>query len=119
MNIRTATIRPPRRRIYSPATMKRKPARRSTAWAIRISRLEAAGMIAAFVLFGVGLWTSYEVNRISADITQLQNEQTTLMETASRLEQQKKLLLSEKNLAPLGTKLGLHPAKPGQTVTLN
>ncbi len=115
MNIRTATIRTPRRRIYSPATMRRKPATST----FRISKLEIAGMFAAFVLFCIGVWTSYEVKQISADITRLHSEQMALSEDGARLEQEKARLTGAEYLAPLGRKLGLHPAKPGQTVTLN
>jgi hypothetical protein len=86
---------------------------------IRLSRLEIAGIFAAIVLFCTGLWTSYQVNRISADITRLKSDHIVLSETGTQLEKQREKLLRKEYLAPLGRKLGLHPPKSDQVITLN
>ncbi len=119
MNIRTATLRTSKRRVYSPASVRRRPVKTRSRVGVRLSRLEMVGIFAAVVLFCTGLWTSYEVNRISTDITQLNREKVMLTEAGDRLEQQKERMLGKGYLTPLGRKFGLHPPASGQVVTLN
>ncbi len=119
MNIRTATVRAPRRRTYSPAAGRRRSLRSKSSAGIRLSRLEVAGMLAACILFALGLWTSYEVRRIATDISQLNMESIALQDTRRKLDQQQNNLLKSEYLAPLGKKLGLHSPDAGQVVTLN
>lgn len=77
------------------------------------------GMVTACVLFSLGLWTSYEINKITGDIAQLKKETVVLQDTRRGLEQQHGNLLKAEFLAPLGKKIGLHPPEAGQVVTLN
>ena len=84
----------------------------------RLSRLEIAGIFAALVLLATGLWTSYEVNRISDDIARLNSDHMVLAETGNKLEKQREKLLRKEYLAPIGARLGLHPPKSDQVFTL-
>jgi len=118
VNIRTATLRTPRRRIYSPSSVRRLPVKSRASAGLRLSRLEIAGIFAALVLFCTGVWTSYEVNRISDDIARLNSDHMVLAETGSQLERQREKLLRKEYLAPVGARLGLHPPKSDQIFTL-
>ena len=119
MNIRTATVRSPRRRTYSSVSGRKRPVKSRSTAGFSLSRLEMAGMITACVLFFMGLWTSYEVRIIATDISQLNIESVALQDTQRRLEQEHDKLLKTEYLAPIGKKLGLHPPEAGQIVTLN
>ncbi len=119
MNIRAATIRGTRRRTYRPAPVGRRSYRAKSRARIRFSRLELVGVAAAVLLFGLGLWTSYEVRTVATEISMLKVRSAELDSTYRSLAEQEAAMLERKNLARLGLKLGLHNPEASQVVTLN
>ncbi len=119
MNMRAATIRGTGRGTYRSSAVGRAPYRARSRARMRLGRLELLGVAAAVLLFGLGLWTSYEVRTLAAEIAMLKARSAELDSAHRSLSEQEAAMLDRKNLARLGLRLGLHRPGAGQVVTLN
>ena len=119
MNIRAATVRGTRRRTYTPTPVGRRSYRARSRAGIRLSKLEMLGVATAVLLFGLGLWTSYEVRTLATEISRLEIRSAEQDTAHKSLAEQEAGMLDRENLARLGARLGLHKPEASQVVALN
>ncbi len=117
MTIKSATIRMPQRRGYSPRAVRR----RSGISGASLFRSSLRGFLAfTFLLLFLGLsvYTSYKVKLVASDIGTLEEKYAALQQENIQLNAQLDGMTSNVTLAKLGKRLGLRPPAEDQIITL-
>ncbi|RUM93376.1 MAG: hypothetical protein DSZ23_00060 [Thermodesulfatator sp.] len=119
MTTKSATLRMPQRRIYSPArNNKTRRAASPITIPVKFSLKAVAAIFILSVFVGLSFITSYKIRSIAQEIQMLENRYLTVTQENKILSEKFSAVANPKKLAALGKKLGLRQPSTDQIITL-
>ncbi len=117
MTTKSATLRMPQRRVYSPVNRRRKRTRLISMPAT-LSLKAVASVLVLGLFLGLSFITSYKIQAVANDMRMLEERYSTLLQENSMLTKKFSAMASQDRLAKIGKRLGLHQPGEDQIVTL-
>ncbi len=118
MTIKSATLRMPQRRVYSPASRRRRNTRSFVSIPAGFSLKAAAALLVLSLFLGLSFITSYKIHGLAQDIQTLEEHYAAVQQENRELTDKFSAISGKKKLARIGKKLGLFKPGEGQIITL-
>ncbi len=118
MTSKSATLRMPQRRVYSPQNRRRRKARPSISFSVPWSMKTVAAVFLTIALISLSFFASYKIRTVAMDTQVLEARYLNIQKENALLSEKYSSMTSRKRLAVLGKKLGLHAPAKEQVVTL-
>ncbi len=117
MATKSATLRMPQRRLYSPSIRRRKTKRILSAQP-GISLKAVAAVLVLCLFLGLSFVTSYKIQTVAQDMKLLEQRYSNLLQENASLSKEFSAMASHERLVRLGKRLGLHKPSEDQIITL-
>ncbi len=118
MITKSATLRMPQRRLYSPSSRRRKKAGLILSIPAGFSIRAAASILILFLFLGLSFVTSYKIHNVARDMRMLEERYSAIQKENKVLSDKFSKIAGRHQLVRIGKRLGLREPAKDQIITL-
>lgn len=118
MTTKSATLRMPQSRVYSPSNRRRRKASSILSISTGFSVKATAAILILFLFLGLSIVTSYKIHSVAQDMRMLEERYSVIQKENKALSDEFSKMASRHQLASIGKRLGLREPTKDQIITL-